>query len=333
MNKKFFSRLGAVVLSAALSAGALMMFAGCTTNHPEVTITYTFNGVDYAVDYVLSREDAPQTVTHFIELADAGYYNGTVIHDYSTNFLYGGGYRLVDEDGKDFDYATNNNTMKSFELSEINYFEVVRRLEEEQNFKFTQSVWERDGTRNNPKKGEGLYTVRSESTDRVHHEGGREYSHSQGALVMYYSQKNDSFTEEVVIERADGGKNNDGQALEYQRYIYHSTTSLFYTYTSPSSNSELAKTNTVFGMAKKYADQLENGLLKAIADYIDEHRSDVEDEEGASEYSFTEEQVVTLNRYEPFPGLATAGLDNSENPFATPMSAPIIIKSVKVTKY
>lgn len=332
MNKKH--RIAAVALAAALSAGALLLFGGCTTRHPEVTITYTFNGKDYAVEYTLSRDDAPQTVIHFIELADAGFYNGTVIHDYTSSFLYGGGYRLLDEDGNDFSYDADN-SQKTFELTEINYFEEVKALENAPNskIKFTQSVWYKDGTKNNPKKGEGVYTVRSESTARIQNEGGREYSHSKGALVMYASAKSEDFTEEIVVERADGGKNNNGQALEYQRYIYHSTTSLFYTYTSSSTSSELAAKNTVFGKAKKYDEQLENGLLKAIRDYISEHTSDEDGEDEETAYSFTEEQVKELNRYEPFPELATAGLDNSETPFATPMSAPIIIKSVKVTKY
>lgn len=329
MNKKILRRIGAVAIASALSVGALAMFAGCTTKHPEVTITYTFDGKDYKVDYILSRADAPQTVTHFIELADAGYYDGTVIHDYSGDFLYGGGYRLVDEEGKAFDYK-NDNAQKTFELKEINYFEVVKQLEAEKNITFTQSVWMKAGTSKNPEKGEGLYTVRSESVNNIKHEGGREYSHGKGALVMYYSTKPDSFTEEVTIERADGGKNNDGEPLEYQRYTYHSTTSLFYTYTATTTSASLAKTNTVFGKAKNYEDQLENGLLQAILDYIDKHTTDTEDENEETAYSFTESQTMNLNENEPFPELATAGLDAT---FKTPMATPIIIKSVKVTKY
>ena len=63
-----------VSLASVLTVGAcaLGMFAGCTTQHPEVTITYSFNGKDYTVTYTLSRNDAPKTVQHFIELADAG---------------------------------------------------------------------------------------------------------------------------------------------------------------------------------------------------------------------------------------------------------------------
>ena len=335
MNKKFLRRIGAVAISAALSAGALMMFAGCTTQHPEVTITYTFNNKDYKVEYVLSRNDAPQTVIHFIELADAGFYDGTIIHNYTSNFLYGGGYRLVDEDGNDFDYKKNGNDNgnKAFELSEINYVEVLEDLESNHGFKFTRSVWKADeeSTMAKPKKGDALYSVRAEAAGQVGNQYGREYTHSTGALVMYYTAKGSNFKREVVVERADAGKNGN-QALAQQSYVYNSTTSLFYTYTSPNTNSDYAKTNCVFGMAKNYKDQLENGLLAAIRDYIDANSSNTSTDEEGEEiaYSFTETQTVKLNRYDPYEELRSGDL---EEDFATPMLMPIVIKSVKVTKY
>ena len=51
MKKKILRRVVAVGTTALIAAGAMAMFAGCTTsNNPEVTITYTFNGEDYKVD-------------------------------------------------------------------------------------------------------------------------------------------------------------------------------------------------------------------------------------------------------------------------------------------
>ena len=94
MKKKILRRVVAVGTTALIAAGAMAMFAGCTTsNNPEVTITYTFNGEDYKVDYILSRVDAPRTVQHFIELADAGFYDGLVVHDYQDSTICSGGYR------------------------------------------------------------------------------------------------------------------------------------------------------------------------------------------------------------------------------------------------
>ena len=89
MKKNLLRRVFAVGTTALVAVGSVAMFAGCTTsNNPEVTITYTFNGEDYEVDYILSRIDAPRTVQHFIELADAGFYDGLVVHDYRSNALY-----------------------------------------------------------------------------------------------------------------------------------------------------------------------------------------------------------------------------------------------------
>ena len=185
-----------------LGACALGMFAGCTTKHPEVTITYSFNGKDYSVTYTLSRNDAPKTVQHFIELADAGYYDGMCIHDYTSNALYSGGYKLVDG-----------------ELEEVDYFNVVKELESEKEITFTQSVW-KDKDQSIP-----LYTVYGEFTGNgVQNERSREYRHSEGALVMYYTPKvaNGKGEIDVTVERADGGKNNDGNVVQTVHYSTNS---------------------------------------------------------------------------------------------------------------
>ena len=190
MRKKFLYRVAAIGSSALILAGSAALFASCTTsNYPEVTITYSFNGEDYAVTYRLSRVDAPRTVQHFIELADAGFYDGMVVHDYQDYTIKSGGYRL--EDG---------------ELVEVDYLSEVQRLEEEQGIEFTQSVWA-DEERTIP-----LYSVYGEfSANGVENENGKEYVHEAGALVMYYTDKG-SGNEQVWVERADGGADNDGEA-------------------------------------------------------------------------------------------------------------------------
>ena len=60
MKKNSFKRFACAATAAALCAGAVFAFTGCTTKHPEITVTYTFNGTDYAVAYKLSRYDAPK---------------------------------------------------------------------------------------------------------------------------------------------------------------------------------------------------------------------------------------------------------------------------------
>ena len=298
MKKKFLYRVAAIGTSALVLAGSVAMLAGCTTsNYPEVTITYSFNGEDYAVNYRLSRVDAPKTVQHFIELADAGFYDGLVVHDYQDYTIKTGGYRL--EEG---------------ELVEIDYLETVKALEAD-GASFTQSVWA-DEARTIP-----LYSVYGEfSANGVEQENGKEYRHQAGALVMYYTDKGNG-NEQVWVQRADGGSGNDGQEYQQLKYATNSTTSLFYTFTGES-RTEADSTYCVIGMAKDSAGQMTDGLLAAIAEYED---------------SLSEEETFTttlenqrLNAYDYFPSIRTAGLEAT---FETPIEMPILIKSVEVTKY
>ena len=298
-----------ISLASVLVVGgaAMGMLAGCTTQHPEVTITYSFNDKNYAVRYKLSRNDAPKTVQHFLELADAGFYDGLCVHDYQAGkAFYSGGY-YFDEDG---------------DLAEVNYLEKVKKLEEEKKITFTQSVWTADGEKT------PLYAVYGEFSDNgvyLDNQYSRENRHSKGALVMYYPQtkadKKPDIT--VIVERADGGKNNEGNSTQKGNYSTNCATSLFYTYTG-SSNSSLDNKYCVFGKADE--DDL-NKLLKAIEDY-ETSLADDEDEEK----SFTEETPwPSLNQYDYFQDVRTAGLE--PNPYQTPKDKPVIIKSVKVNKY
>lgn len=302
MNKKVLRRVAAVGITSLIAVGSVAMFAGCTqSNNPEVTITYSFNGEDYEVDYILSRSDAPMTVQHFIELADAGFYDGLVVHDYQDYTLKSGGYRL-----------TNG------ALEEVNYLEAVKALGAEKDVTFTQSVWA-DEERTVP-----LYSVYGEfSANGVEQEYGKQYAHSAGALVMYYTQKKEAggTDEQVWVQRADGGADNDGNAYQQLGYEYNSITSLFYTFTGESRSEADAK-YCVIGKAKDYTEQMTNGLLAAISDY-----EDTLDEEDSFTTSLKNQK---LNAYDHFRSAQTAGLTAD---YETPIDMPIVVKSVKVTKY
>ncbi|MBR7186030.1 MAG: peptidylprolyl isomerase [Clostridia bacterium] len=329
MKKKLLRRIGSIAVAAVLSAGTLMMFAGCTSSNPEVRVTYTFNGEEYEVDYVLSRNDAPQTVIHFLELAEKGYYEGMCIHNYTSNALFAGGYKLVDENGEVFDYAKNSdNSQKTFALEEVDYFTEVKKLETG-SFKFTQSVWMAEGTDTDPRKGNGMYTVYGEFSNNGVNRTYTENRHNMGALVMYYTQKyrDNVSQDDVTVLRADGGKGNDDQPYQNVGYNENSATSLFYTWLSSSTtNSDYnADKYCVFGKAKNYVDQLQNGLLQAVEDYIAEISETME------EFSFTERMAdLPLNQYEPFEKASKSGFTAS---YDTPLEMPIVIKSVKITKY
>ncbi len=308
MNKKLLRRIALTASAAVIAAGTVGMLSACSSDHPEVTVTYSFEGKEYKVEYVLSRHDAPRTVTHFIELADAGYYDGQfIVHDFTDEYLMTGGYRL----GTDSD------------LEEVNYFAAVEKLEGDLGITFTQSVWRTAGSSENVQKGDGLYTVYGEIAPKFKVEGGTEYSHTQGALVMYYSDKG-KYNGNVTIERADGGKNNNGEPLEAQSYSLNSATSLFYTQLSastPSSHkdSEGNDKYCVFGKVKDYS-VLEEGLLAAIETY----KANL-----ADDATFTRTVTVDLNVNEPFDDLKTMGLEAT---FEMPVE-PIRLVSVEVTKY
>ncbi len=282
--------LAAAALLAVCSSAAL---TGCTTDRPEITITYTFNGKDYEVDYTLSRKTAPKTVQHFIELADAKYFDGLCVHDYTSSGLYTGGY-----------------TYSNGELTEKDYYSAVKDLS------LTQSVFFSEENRT------PLYSVYGEfEKNGVELVSGSKYTHSAGALVMYYTSKGDDNTR-VTTLRNDDGKKNDGEAYQENcLYQYNSATSLFYTYTG-SSSSTLDEQYCVFGMASDYENQMsgENGLLTAISAYIE----GLNDEEG-----FTEEVRVTLNGYDPIPQVRESKIPAT---YQVPVE-PIVVKSVVVNRY
>ncbi len=308
MSKKIFRRIAVVAVAGVITAGTAGMLSACTSDHPEVEITYEFLGKQYEVTYVLSRHDAPQTVKHFLELADAGYYDeqGFVVHDFSDDVLMTGGYTL--DENRD--------------LEEVDYFTAVKELEKRVGKAFTQSVWDAAGKAEKPEKGEGLYTVYGEFSPKFEVEGGTEYGHTQGALVMYYSDKGE-FSKQVTIQRADKGKNNSGEPLQYMNYSPNSATSLFYTQLSvgmPTGHSSYC----VFGMIEDYS-VLEEGLLAAIEEY----EEGLKDEGNEEDRSFTEDITMKLNRNEPFIDLRNSKIEAT---FHTPKE-PIYLRSVKVTKY
>ena len=300
MKKKTLRRIATIATAAALGVGACIVFAGCTSNYPEITITYTFNDNDYKVSYSLSRVDAPNTVKHFIELADMGYYDGLCIHDFDDEYMYSGGYRLVND-----------------ELEAIDYFTTVRNLEQETNKTITQTVWNRNDET-------PLYTVYGEFRNNGNAPANSaEYRHSLGALVMYYSDKG-NFNEKVKTVRNDGGKDNNGDPYDLKAYPYNCATSLFYTYLG-SSNSTRDSNYCVFGMVK------DKDELQALLDAVKSYQESQQPEDESEDYSFTEEKSVdNVNEFEQFEDLRYGDISAT---YQTPVEKPIIISSVKVTKY
>lgn len=286
MNKKLFRKL-TLLTAAVVTVGATFAFAGCDTANPEVTITYTFQNKDYEVDYILSRSSAPQTVQHFIELAEHGYYEGLCIHDYKSDALYTGGYT--------YDEGSESLVMKD-------YFTTV------QDWNLTQSVYRTDDLTT------GTNTLYGEFEKNGVKREGSYYTHSRGALVMFYNDTNES-TERVYTKRS-----GDSTLQSGSYYSNNCATSLFYTFTG--SSSAKGDSECVFGKAKDYDNQLsgDNGLLTAIDDYIETLSEEAD--------GFTKEfAVANINQYDPIVKSTVISAT-----FEVPIEA-IVIKSVKVTKY
>lgn len=328
--KKLFRAL-AICSTAAIGFVSLAAFTACDTNYPEVTITYEFNGETYEVDYILTRKGAPQTVQHFIELADAGYYEDTVIHNYveSGTFLYGGGYTW-DPLAEDAHGG----------LVEKDYWKEVRRLEEEKNITFTQTVFARgrdmsgyladleSDSLSYTVKGKSygaedeeipLYTLHGEFSDNGAYGNSKSYSHNrQGTLGMYYTDKGTNNVEVRVVRRDGGADNVDKDPYDTSVYKTNGATSLFYTFTGAGSRTDLDSSYTAFGRTKDYSQM--QALLTAIGEYAD----------GLDENdSFTESQSVLVNQYDPIDTARNAKISLT---YDVP-TVPIYIRSVKVKKY
>ncbi len=292
---KKFHRMLAVASAAVITATGVAMFTACDSAEPEIVITYSFLGEKYEVEYTLSRKGAPQTVQHFIELADADYYDGTCIHHYVDDaFLYGGAYEWDEASGT---------------IVEKDYYAAVKDLD------LTQSVYTLG---ENGEPGQPLYTVRGEFEANGVEGNSKTLSHTQGALAMYYTSKGSSSVR-VGTMRSDEGGYQEGDYYEY-----NSATSMFYTFTGSGTRTDLDDSYTVFGMTSDFTQMQE--LLDAISEYIDTLS-------GAD--AFVETGKYFLNQYDPYDavtGTTTFSGENISDEYDVPVE-PIIIESVEVIKY
>ncbi len=292
---KKFHRMLAVASAAVITATGIAMFTACDSAEPEIVITYSFNGQNYEVEYTLSRKGAPQTVQHFIELADAGFYDGTCIHHYvDSSFLYGGAYVWDEERGT---------------IVEKDYYNEVKDLN------LTQTVYTLG---EGGERGEPLYTVRGEFEANGVEGNSKTLTHTQGALAMFYTSKGNSSVRVGTI------RSDDGAYQEGDYYEYNSATSMFYTFTGAGTRTDLDKYYTVFGKTSDFSQMQE--LLDAIQDYIDTL---------TSADLFTVSDRYYLNQYDPYDAVTGTNIFAGENISANydvPVE-PIIIESVKVTKY
>ncbi len=295
MVKKIAKKLVCATLALGSVFGSTFMFSGCTTDRPEAEIKLQFNGKTYTLEYTMYRKIAPATVKHFIKLAENKYYNNTIVHDYADKKMYMGGYEYKSDD--------KSGTMELDYAKD--YFGTVSTYS-----KFPVSVWA-DSARKTP-----TYTLYGEfANNKFNVENGR-IAQSYGSLTMFYVDKEEAEQSVVTTKR------NDGKGYDHTKtYEYNSATSLFYislstTETTPSSYCTFAKLDSD---SKSTLKKLES----AIADYIEKNLGKEED----AADDFTETISVYLDEEDPILG----NIDQLVT-YDVPVE-PIIVKSVKITKY
>ncbi len=224
--KKTLKRIAMAVAAAAVLT-AVPFMSGCESSHPEAVITISYDGTEYELNYKLYRNMYPQTVRHFIELAESGFYNNTIIHNYSgSSYIYGGGYSYSDTYETDYDEG---------ELGMLDYFEINSKEAEYYNLAINTDTLTPSVYRDNidGRYIDALPTVIGE-VGETHVIQNGELTGGFGALRMYYSDKSfdDDFDDTVYLDK-DG---NDDVVIMAD-YEQHSATSLFSIQTSSSSGS------------------------------------------------------------------------------------------------
>ncbi len=297
--KKFFKRVVVGVAALAVLCSVPLM-SSCETSHPEAEITISYNGEEYVLKYKLYRNMYPQTVRHFIELADAGFYDNTIIHDYSGSYMYGGGYSYSGSDDTQYesnyetDYEEGQEAMREYfenTSKEAQYYELFT------NGAFTYSVY-RDYI--NGEYVDPLPTVIGEvgETHVILHGA---LSGGFGALRMYYSDKELDVGDEVYLDKDN---NEDGTLLA--SYLEHSATSIFSIQTTTSGGTE---DYCIFG------ELIDTDPLTELYEEISE-----DDTLSVSNVEIDLYDEIISDRY-------------TNKTSYTVTSIPIIVTSVRITKY
>lgn len=313
---KVLKRAVSGLFAAVLLAGSVFAFAGCSSSTPKVTMTVTFNDKDYNISYKLYRKFFPATVQHFIELADAGYYDGLCFHDYQSGTgMFTGGY--VYDETKSGDDNTRG-------LVSRDYFSWL----EENDVTLTQSVFREVTAGKVPTEGTNTLVGEFEQNNYTIKNNDKKYgSKKDGALVMYYTPKTDAKTTYVTVKRntkisePQSSWEKGAEWYDSRNYAYNSATSLFYV--SFTNESSVNKNYCVFGELYDDDAQTQYSALKsAISSYIS---TNVNADEGES---FVEQTAALPVDSEDF----YYKNYNLTATYEVPVS-PIVIKKVKVNRY
>lgn len=299
-----FKKFGRVMCTLALAGAALAVsstMTGCNNGHAEAKITIEYDGVSYVLEYTMYRNMYPQTVKHFIELADNRFYDDTIIHDYQTSNWYGGGYRYLDGDVEagEISYTQSYETGNLLEYLETaskekDYFDLA---DPARNI-ITPSVYGdlRDGKLKDPYR-----TLIGEFSSNQHKIDNGALRNSYGALKFYYIDKSDDSCKKHVY------LNKQGSPLGVMgEYRYNSATSLFSIQTGTSTSTD--STHCIFATLNN-TDTLRD-LRTAVTKSYD-----------------YEDVNVYVDNYDEILG------SNKNQKSYRIKKKPIIVRSVRITKY
>ena len=313
MSKKI--KKACLALAMAGLVGVSVGASACgTSKHPNARITIEFNGEAYVIDYMLYRNMYPQTVQHFIELADAGFYNDTIIHDYKSYDWVGGAYSYDETETVGYSDSYSRSAMKDYlenHSKESEYYSLV--TEGIKNNKFSASVYKASVYDKNGNEtvdaSEALPTLIGEFSSNNHKiEEGKELSATFGTIKMFYYKKD--VDNHVVVRDSFGD-------IMPRDYKYNCATSLFSLQMSNSTSYDASSYATFGQLKNNSAKERLQDLIADISDYNSLLGS-------TSKWSTSISMLV--DNLDDFAG------KDIEASFTT-TSAPLIIRSIKITKY
>lgn len=301
----------ALCFASAMVIGSVGAFAGCKpeTAHPEVRISYEFNGETYAVEYKLYRNMYPHTVRHFIELSENGFYDGMIIHNYQTNDWFTGAYNYDETE-----YSANVDNAGQMR----EYFD---KFSKEQAYndlytadKLSASVYGNINADGKVIESTKLPTVMGEYYNNIRQEIEKgALTADYGCLKMFYYTKQS--TQKIYVTPT-----KDQTILA--DYKNNCATSVFAVQTG--SSSTYSETNyTVFASLK--STETFDDFVAAVKKYIDDNYS------GTASNFYTANVEARVDNMENF----SNKLENDKGitaSFNVPKQ-PIKVTSVKVTKY
>lgn len=289
------AKLFSILVAAAVLFTCTLMFAACESKYPEIEMKISFNGETYTLTYKLYRSPYEQTVEHYLELIDMGYFDNTVIHDYQDDRMVGGGYTYEDIENGDI----------TDDLTALNYYAATHN--EDGSVKIPVSVWKDSASTQATNR---LYGEIESNGFRTNFSGVE----NQTGAIGTYSYVSGNEKSSVYVKRTN---DPDGERAE-REYYNNSVTSMFYLATGDSAASD--SSFCVFGeLANSDSVTAFSDLTTAISDYI------TAQQESNDSYSFTETVEKTIED-------DMASESQYDVTFNVP-KVKIVISSVEVTKY